>query len=91
MENMESMDGVVTLIDENGAEVEYEMVDSIVYENEEYVVLLPVEDGDCEAVILAVESDGDMENYVAVEDEDILAGVYDIFKEHFADQLDFED
>ena len=91
MENMENMDGVVTLIDENGAEVEYEMVDSIVYQNEEYVVLLPVEDGDCEAVILAVETDGEMENYVAVDDEDVLSGVYDIFKEHFADQLDFED
>ena len=89
--NMEEMDGIMTLIDENGQEVEYEFVDSITYENAEYVVLLPVEEGDCEAVILAVEADGDMENYVAIEDEDILSAVYDIFKERFADQLDFED
>ena len=53
---------------------------------------MPVEDGDCEAVILAVEeAEDDMENYVAVEDEEILSAVYEIFKEHYADQLDFED
>lgn len=88
---MEEMDGVMTLMDENGSETEYEFVDSIVFENAEYVVLLPVEDVDCEAVILAVETDGDVENYVAVDDEDILNGVYEIFKERFADQLDFVD
>ncbi len=91
MDNMENMDGVLTLIDDDGNEVEYECVDSIVYENTEYVVLLPVEDIDCEAVILAVESDGELENYVAVDDEEILNSVYEIFKERFADQLDFED
>lgn len=32
-----------------------------------------------------------MENYVAVDDEDILSAVYEIFKERFADQLDFAD
>ncbi|MDO4174309.1 MAG: DUF1292 domain-containing protein [Eubacteriales bacterium] len=90
-ENMEELEGVMTLINENGEEVEYEFIDSITYENAEYVVLLPVEDGDCEAVILAVEEEDDMENYVAVDDEDILAAVYEIFKERFADQLDFED
>ena len=91
MENMEEMDGIMTLMDENGNETEYEFVDSIVFENAEYVVLLPVEDVECEAVILAVETDGDVENYVAVDDEEILNGVYEIFKERFADQLDFVD
>lgn len=91
MENLEEMDGIMTLMDENGNETEYEFVDSIVFENAEYVVLLPVEDVDCEAVILAVETDGDVENYVAVDDEEILNGVYEIFKERFADQLDFVD
>ncbi|MGM9623174.1 DUF1292 domain-containing protein [Butyricicoccus porcorum] len=96
--NMEELDGVMTLINEEGEEVEYEFIDSITYENAEYIVLLPVEQEDCEppedgyeAVILAVESDGDMENYVAVDDEDILSAVYEIFKERFADQLDFAD
>lgn len=76
---MEEQEGIITLTNENGEEIEYELVDSITYENAEYVVLLPVEDGD------------EMENYVAVDDEEILEGVYEIFKERFADQLDFAD
>lgn len=90
-DNREDQEGIMTLINENGEEIEYEFIDSITYENAEYVVLLPVDEDDCEAVILAVETDGDMENYVAVDDEDILSAVYEIFKERFADQLDFED
>ncbi len=89
---MEEQEGIITLTNENGEEVEYQLIDSITYENAEYVVLLPVDEEDCEVVILAVEADDDeMENYVAVDDEEILEGVYEIFKERFADQLDFAD
>ena len=89
---MEEQEGIITLPNENGEEVEYQFIDSITYENAEYVVLLPVDEEDCEVVILAVEADDDeMENYVFVDDEEILEGVYAIFKERFADQLDFVD
>ena len=88
----EEQEGIITLPNENGEEVEYQFIDSITYENAEYVVLLPVDEEDCEVVILAVEADDDeMENYVFVDDEEILEGVYAIFKERFADELDFED
>ena len=89
---MEEQEGIITLTNENGEEVEYQLIDSITYENAEYVVLLPVDEEDGEVVILAVEADDDeMENYVFVDDEEILEGVYAIFKERFADELDFED
>ena len=89
---MEEQEGIITLTNDNGEEVEYQLIDSITYENAEYVVLLPVDEEDCEVVILAVEADDDeMENYVVVDDEEILEGVYAIFKERFADELDFED
>ncbi|MDO5806735.1 MAG: DUF1292 domain-containing protein [Eubacteriales bacterium] len=89
---MEEQEGIITLTNENGEEIEYQLIDSITYENAEYVVLLPVDEEDCEVVILAVEADDDeMENYVVVDDEEILEGVYAIFKERFADELDFED
>ena len=88
---MEEQEGIITLTNENGEEVEYQLIDSITYENAEYVVLLPVDEEDCEVVILDVEADDDeMENYVVVDDEEILEGVYAIFKERFADELDFE-
>ena len=56
----------------------------------EYLVLLPEESD--EIVILEVQPvDEENENYVAVENEDILDTVYGIFKERYKDVLQFED
>ena len=43
---MEEQEGIITLTNENGEEVEYQLIDSITYENAEYVVLLPVDEED---------------------------------------------
>ena len=40
----EELDNILTLNDEDGNEVEFEFLDLIEYEGEEYVILLPVED-----------------------------------------------
>ena len=43
-------------------------------------------------MILEVEPvDEENENYLAVDDENILDGVYSIFKERYKDVLNFED
>ncbi|MBQ9199633.1 MAG: DUF1292 domain-containing protein [Lachnospiraceae bacterium] len=86
-------DNIVTLNDENGNEVQFEFLDFIEYHNEEYIVLLPVDnEDDGEVVILKVESlDDDFENYTSVEDEDVLMAVFEIFKNKFKDELDFEE
>ena len=85
-------DSIVTFVDENGDELTFEYLDCIEYEGKEYLCLLPTEEGNNEVVILEVESiDEENENYLAVEDEAILEGVYAIFKEHFKDILTFED
>ncbi|MDR3120183.1 MAG: DUF1292 domain-containing protein [Clostridiales bacterium] len=42
----EERDDIIILIDENGDEVEVEHIDTIEYNNNEYVVLLPREDDD---------------------------------------------
>ncbi len=92
--SMEEFDNIITLTDENGDDAEFEFIDLIEYENEEYVVLLPVEedeDGEGEVVILKVEAtdDPDMESYVAVESEAVLSAVFEIFKEKFKDEFNF--
>ena len=53
----EEMDNIIVLNDEEGNEVEFEFLDLIEYEGEEYVVLLPAEETDDagEVVILQVE------------------------------------
>ena len=96
MEN-EELDNIIILNDENGNEVKFEFLDLIEYNDEEYVVLLPMdseEDDDGEVVILRLEDtdeDSEEESYVSVEDEDILMEVFNIFKDKFKDEFDFID
>ena len=97
MEN-EELDNIVVLNDEEGNEVQFEFLDLVELDDEEYVVLLPVtEDGeeeDGEVVILKLEDtdeDSEEESYVSVEDEEILNKVFEIFKERFKDDFDFVD
>ena len=83
---------ILTLTDENGNDVEFEYLDSVDYEGVEYLCLLPVDDEENEIVILEVEPvDEENENYLAVENEEILNAVFAIFKERYKDVLDFED
>lgn len=85
-------DNIVTFVDENGEELSFEFLDCIEYEGKEYLCLLPQEEDNSEVVILEVEPiDEENENYLAVEDEAILEGVYAIFKDHYKDILTFED
>jgi uncharacterized protein YrzB (UPF0473 family) len=96
MENLENLpeeeSAVLTLTDENGADIDFEYLDCIEYKGKEYLVLLPAEEEAMEIVILEVEPvDEENENYIAVEDEAVLDAVYGIFKERFKDVLTFED
>ncbi len=93
MENEEILqeeESILTLTDENGVETNFEYMDCIEYEGIEYLVLMP-EDSN-EIVILEVQPvDEENENYVAVENEEILEAVYGIFKDRYKDVLQFED
>ena len=88
----EEQDNLITLTDENGQETTFEYMDSIEYGGVEYLVLLPTDEDDSSVVILEVEPvDEENENYLAVDDDDILNAVYSIFKDRFKDVLNFAD
>ena len=88
----EEESSVLTLTDENGEDMEFEYLDSIQYQDKEYLVLLPAQEDSNEIVILEIQPvDEENENYVAVTDEAVLDAVYGIFKERFKDILTFED
>ncbi len=92
---MDEFDNRIILNDEYGREVPFEFLDLIEYEDDEFVVLLPVDTEDDEGMvtILKVESDaGDgIETYVGVEDENILTAVFEIFKNKYKDEFNFVD
>ena len=88
----EEEENIISLTDEEGNEVEFELIDSIDYEDKEYLILLPPDDEAAEVVILEVEPHQDgSESYLTVSDEGILNGVYEIFKERFKDIFTFEE
>lgn len=92
----EELDNIIVLNDEEGQEVQFEFLDLIEYEDEEYVILLPIEETEEDAgevVILKVEDTDseDEESYVSVDDQDTLNTVFEMFKEKFKDEFNFID
>ena len=83
---------VLTLTDENGEEVNFEYLDCVEFMGKEYLVLMPADDNSNGIVILEVQPvDEENENYLSVQDEDVLEAVYNIFKERYEDVLTFEE
>ena len=91
-ENMNEEIDVISLTDEDGNETEFEYIDVFEYNNEEYAVLLPLEDdGTGEVVILLVEEEDGMETFSSVEEEGALEAVFELFKEKYKEEFNFED
>ena len=88
----EEQSSIITLTDENGKDQDFEYLDCIEFEGKEYLVLMPADELATEIVILEVEPvDEENENYLSVQDEELLNKVYAIFKERYKDILTFED
>ena len=83
------MEDIIILVDENGAEQEFELLDTVEYEGERYVVL--IQDEEDSVVILKVESEEDEELSLVTCEDDVIEEVYHIFKEQNTDNFDFDD
>ena len=94
-ENEDYGNDYITLVDGNGKETEFEIVDSLVTENNEYFALIPVETAenvdsdDGELVILKVVEENGEEFLETVVDDDILEAVFELFREKEKDNFDF--
>ena len=83
---------IITLTDENGVDTEFEYLDVVEYQGNEYLILMPANEESAEIVILLIEPvDEETETYLAVENEATLEAVYELFKERYKDILTFED
>ena len=90
----EEMETGIILTDEDGNEVEFDLLDSVEYEGKTYLVMLPADDGDDGNVIIMLLEEGETEEddtLLTVTDEKVLDAVYAIFKEANKDFFDFED
>ena len=91
MEEMENQGTLITLEDEEGNEVEFEFLDIVEYEGEEYIFLIENDENADEVVILKINPiDEDTEEYLSIEDEDLLDKLFDIFKKKYDGDIKFE-
>ena len=90
--DFEELDNVVVLTDEDGVDTEFEWLDTVEMDDNQYVVLLPMDEEEAEeVVILRLEKDGEEENFVSVDSEEEINKAFELFKERNADDFDFVD
>ena len=84
---------IITLTDDKGNNMEYELLDIIEYDEKIYTVFYPTEEGDTEVIILRAEDTENLDEsrYIVEQDEKIIQNVYEIFKEKYKDEIDFID
>lgn len=91
-ENYEEDVIIVELTDDDGVTTEFEYLDTIAYDGDEYVVLIENAEDAEGVIILKIESvDDENESYIGIEDEDTVQKIYEIFKEAHKDDFEFTD
>lgn len=87
-EEMEDNGSFITLTDDNGEDVSFEVLDVIDYNEREFAVLLPFEDTEEEVVILEVipGEDEETDEFISVEDDEILNEVFEEFLKRCDDE-----
>ena len=94
-ENEEEMSEIFTLTDEEGNEIEFEVIGEYEKDGQRYFAMIPLEDdentddGICEYVILKLAVEGGEEVLVTVDDDDELDDVADYFDDFFS-QIDYD-
>ncbi|MBQ1453966.1 MAG: DUF1292 domain-containing protein [Ruminococcus sp.] len=87
---MENEGTLITLEDEEGNEIEFEFLDVVEYEGEEYIVLIENDEEADEVVILKINAiDDETEEYASIEDEELLEKLFEIFKSKYEGDIDF--
>lgn len=96
-ENEDYGNDYITLVDENGIEREFEIVDSLVTENNEYFALIPTEtpenvaNDDGELFILKVVEDNGEEFLEPIEDDEEYEEISEIFIDRLEEYYDFDE
>ena len=74
---------IITLTDQYGESVRFELLDIVEYEDQEFAVLYPADGGDDEPVhILRITSENldlDEMDFEGLDDEDLINAVFDLF------------
>ncbi|MBQ6213087.1 MAG: DUF1292 domain-containing protein [Ruminococcus sp.] len=88
----EDNENYITLTDDDGKDVSFEILDTVQYNERLFAVLLPFDEEDDGVVILEIipSEDPEFDDFVAVEDEDLLNDVFEEFKKNYSGEYEFE-
>ncbi len=82
---------VVLFTDDHGNEVEFEFLDLIEYDGDQFAVLLPTEENADEVLIMRLVPDEDGNEVYEAAEDDVVSAVFDLFKEKYKDDFNFLD
>ena len=93
--NEEEMAQIFTLTDEDGNEIEFEVIGEYEKDGQRYFAMIPLDDEDadddvCEYVILKLAMDGEEEVLITVDDDDELDDIADYFDDLFSSEVDYD-
>ena len=82
---------LIALTDENGNEVVFEILGVVDYDNDEFAVLIENSPDADEVVIFKIQSlDDENEEFVSIEDGELLNKVFELFKAQYDGYMKFE-
>lgn len=92
LEENEEIENYITLTDDDGNEVSFEIIGMLDYEDKTFAVLLPFDEEDDGVVILEVipGEDPEFDEFVSVDDESLLNRVFEEFKKNYSGEYEFE-
>jgi len=96
-EELEYGPDILSLVDEDGVEHSFELIDSLDVDDKSYVALIPVVDDDSlenddgELIILRIIEEDGQEFLEAIEDEDEFNEISAMFMERLEDFYDIEE
>ena len=91
MEEIKNEGALITLTDDEGNEIEFEFLDVVEYDGDEYIVLIENDEDADEVVILRINAlDEETEEYISIDDEEVLQTVFEMFKKQYKGDINFE-
>ncbi len=89
----EADDGLIQLIDDNGNELSFKLLDVTEYKGEKYTLLLPAEPNDeiAEDEVVIFRLNEKEETLEPIEDETLLQEVFDFYNEEADEELSEDD
>lgn len=88
----EENENYITLTDDNGDEVSFEVIGEVEYQERYFAVMLPFDEEDDGVVILEImpSDDEEMGEFLSIEDEELLQAVFEKFKSEYKGGYEFE-